>query len=157
MTGYAKRLRRGLLRAGVLRWPPVEVPATRSGTRTDLGQRAEGTKIAPNPRDPLYFETATTLPVDFHSFRRAFASALAEAGVNVQHAMHLTAHSDPRVHARYVMRTTAMRSIPEAAIPRLGAGPLLVAAEGSAVLRIVTAGDDSYAESAEPLGGERCN
>jgi hypothetical protein len=26
--------------------------------------------------------------------------------------MHLTAHSDPRAHARYVMRTTAMQSIP---------------------------------------------
>lgn len=57
--------------------------------------------------------------MDFHSFRRAFASALAEAGVNVQHAMHLTAHSDPRVHARYVMDTVAMRTIPEAALPRL--------------------------------------
>ena len=119
MTSYAKRLRRGLLRAGVLRLPPVEVPATRSGTRTDLGQRAEGTKIAPNPRDPLYFETATTLPVDFHSFRRAFSTALAEAGVNVQHAMHLAAHSDPRVHARYVMRTAAMRTVPTAALPVL--------------------------------------
>jgi hypothetical protein len=35
--------------------------------------------------------------------------------------MHLTAHSDPRVHARCVMRTTAMRSIPEAAVPKLDA------------------------------------
>ena len=75
---------------------PIEVPATKPGTRTDLGKRAEGTKLAPNPRDPLYFETATTLPVDFHSFRRAFNTALAEAGVNVQHAMHLAAHSDPK-------------------------------------------------------------
>ena len=73
----------------------------------------------PNPRDPLYYETASTLPVDFHSFRRAFASALAEAGVNVQHAMHLTAHSDPRVHARYVMSTSAMRMVPDAALRRL--------------------------------------
>ena len=64
-----------------------------------------------------YYETASTLPVDFHSFRRAFA----EAGVNVEHAMHLTAHSDPRVHARYVMDTVAMRTIPEAALPRLHA------------------------------------
>ena len=121
LTSYAKRLRRDLFRAGIFRMSPIEVAATRSGTRTDLGKQAEGTKLAPNPLDPLYFETATTLPVDFHSFRRAFASALAEAGVNVQHAMHLTAHSDPRVHARYVMRTTAMRSIPQAAIPRLPA------------------------------------
>ena len=34
--------------------------------------------------------------------------------MNVQYAMHLTAHSDPRVHARYVMRTAAMRTIPDA-------------------------------------------
>jgi hypothetical protein len=66
-------------------------------------------------------ETATTLPVDFHSFRRAFNTALAEAGVNVQHAMHLAAHSDPKTHMRYVMKTTAMRTTPEAALPRLSA------------------------------------
>jgi integrase len=87
--GFAARLRRELLRAGVWRMPPVEVAATRAGTRTDRGKVAEGTKLAPNPADPLYFETTTTLPVDWHSFRRAFASALAEAGVNVQQAMHL--------------------------------------------------------------------
>ncbi len=141
MTSYGKRLRRGLVRAGVWRLPPIEVPAMKRGKRTDLGMKPEGIKLAPNPRDPLYFETSTTLPVDFHSFRRAFASALAEAGVNVQHAMHLTAHSDPRVHARYVMRTTAMRAIPEAAIPRLAPGPLLGPGD-----------DDSRPEEASPAG-----
>src|SRR5580700_4765888 len=60
------------------------VPATKPGQRTDLGKSVTGTKLAPSPRDPLYLETATTLPVDSHSFRRAFASALAQAGVNVQ-------------------------------------------------------------------------
>ena len=80
LTSYAKRLRKGLLLAGVVRRPPIEVPATKSGTRTDLGRRAAGTKLAPDPSDPLYLETETTLPVDLHSFRRAFASALAEAG-----------------------------------------------------------------------------
>jgi integrase len=161
LTSYAKRLRRGLLRAGVWRLPPVEVPATRAGMRTDLGKHAPGTKTAPNPRDPLYFETEATLPVDFHSFRRAFASALAEAGVNVQHAMHLTAHSDPRVHARYVMRTTAMRTIPEAAIPRLHVGVLVVAArrdesapqDGPVGARIVIASDDSPKNGLVRWGG----
>ena len=46
-------------------------------------------------------------------------SALAEAGVNGQHAMHLASHSDAKVHARYVMSTRAMRMIPDAALPRL--------------------------------------
>jgi len=160
LTSYAKRLRRALIRADVWRLPPVEVPATKSGTRTDLGRSAPGSKFAPNPRDPLYFETATTLPVDFHSFRRAFASALAEAGVNVQHAMHLTAHSDPRVHARYVMRTSAMRAIPEAAIPRLGPGPLVArrgqdvsrSIEGSDAVRIVITSNDSLESDGEAEG-----
>ena len=160
LTSYAKRLRRALIRADVWRLPPVEVPATKSGTRTDLGRSAPGSKFAPNSRDPLYFETATTLPVDFHSFRRAFASALAEAGVNVQHAMHLTAHSDPRVHARYVMRTSAMRAIPEAAIPRLGPGPLVArrgqdvsrSIEGSDAVRIVITSNDSLESDGEAEG-----
>jgi integrase len=138
--GFAYRLRRELFRAGVYRMPPVEVPATKPGQRTDLGKPVEGKKLAPNPRDPLYFETATTLPVDWHSFRRAFASALADAGVNAQHAMILSAHSDPRVHARYVMRTAAMRAIPDAALPRLPAGGLVEAAEAPGN---VTVRDDS--------------
>jgi hypothetical protein len=128
-NSYAKRLRRELFRAGIHRAPPIEVPATTPGMRTDLGRAIDGTQLAPNTSDPLYYETATTLPVDFHSFRRAFASALAEAGVNVQHAMHLTAHSDPRVHSRYVMRTAAMRAIPTAALPRL---PVAALAQGRA-------------------------
>src|SRR5262249_54158439 len=78
------------------------------------------TKPAPNPRDPLYFETATTLPVDFHSFRRAFNTALATANVNVQRAMHLAGHTDAKTHMRYVKKTPEMMAIPEAALPALG-------------------------------------
>jgi hypothetical protein len=68
---------------------------------SDLGKSAVGTRLAPNPRDPLYFETAMTLPVDFHSFRRAFNTALAEADISVQKAMTLAAHSDAKTHMRY--------------------------------------------------------
>jgi integrase len=118
---FAKRLRRELFKSKVWRMPPVTVPKTSPGTRTDRGKKAKGTMLAPNPADPLYFDTAVTRKVDFHSFRRAFNTALAEAGVNVQHAMHLASHSDPKVHARYVMNTAAMRAIPDAALPRLPA------------------------------------
>ncbi len=48
-----------------------------------------GLRRAVASREPLYFETETTLPVDFRSFRRAFSTGLAEAGVPVQQAMHL--------------------------------------------------------------------
>jgi integrase len=146
-NSYAKRLRRELFRARVHRMPPVEVPATKPGARTDLGKPAVGTKLAPNPRDPLYFETATTLPVDFHSFRRAFNTALAGAGVNVQHAMHLAGHSDAKTHMRYVMQSAAMRTIPDTALPRLPVGPLAKRHEAPAAAPdpagIVTSLDDS--------------
>jgi integrase len=120
-NSFAKRLRTALFRAAVYRVPPIEVAATSPGTRTDLGRSAKGTKLAPHPGDPLYFETATTLPVDFHSFRRAFNTALAEADVTLQKAMALAAHSDARTHMRYVMRTTMMRTIPDDVLPRLPA------------------------------------
>jgi len=144
---YARRLRDALFRAGVWRMTPVEVAATKPGMRTDLGKRAAGTKLAPNPRDPLYFETETTLRVDFHSFRRAFNTALAEAGVNVQHAMHLSGHTSPLVHQRYVMRTAAMRSIPEAALPRLPIGAMRMASRRAG---IVTTRDDSFGPRLKP-------
>jgi integrase len=118
-NSFAARLRDALFVAGVVRLPLVRIPATHPGTRTDLGKRAAGTKLAPNPADPLYFETATTLPVDFHSFRRAYNTALAEAGVNVQQAMHLAGHSDAKTHLRYVMQTRAMGTVPDAALPSL--------------------------------------
>jgi integrase len=116
---FAKRLRRALFTAGVHRASPIEVPAVKPGQRTDLGKTAEGTQLAPNPRDPLYFETATTLPVDFHSFRRAFNTALAEADVNLQKAMVLASHADAKTHMKYVARTRRMRSLPAAALPSL--------------------------------------
>ena len=48
-NSYAKRLRRALFQAGVVRLPPVEVPATKSGTRTDLARRARGPSSLPTP------------------------------------------------------------------------------------------------------------
>jgi integrase len=116
---FASRLRTALFRAGIRRLAPVEVPNTSPGTRSDLGRLAPGTKLAPNPADPLYFETTFTRPVDFHSFRRAFNTALAEAGINVQRSMALASHSDARTHMLYVMETTVMRTIPDEALPRL--------------------------------------
>jgi hypothetical protein len=147
-NSYAKRLRDALFRAGIVRMPPIEVPATKPGQRTDLDKRVEGTKPAPNPRDPLYFETATTLPVDFHSFRRGFNTALAGAGVNLQQAMHLAGYSDAKTHMRYVMQSPATRAIPPAALPKLTVS----------AARIVTGCDDSRREikssmiSARPAG-----
>jgi hypothetical protein len=63
--------------AAVYRTPPIECPRrVLERERTAASMRREQ---APNPRDPLYFETVTTRPIDFHSFRRVFNTALAEA------------------------------------------------------------------------------
>ena len=72
--------------------------------------------------DPVYKETGWSLLVDFHSFRRAFSTGLAEAGVNAQQAMLLAGHADTRAHSLYVMETEKLARIPEAALPQLTPG-----------------------------------
>lgn len=70
-------------------------------------------------RPDVHHDNEMTRRADFHSFRRAFSTALAVAGVNVQTAMHLASHSDAQVHSLYVMRTTAMQEVPAACVPEL--------------------------------------
>ena len=65
----------------------------------------------------LFTETSYSRPVDFHSFRRAFTTALADAGVTVQIAMRLAGHTSTAAHMRYVM--AKVRQVPEAALPKL--------------------------------------
>ena len=62
--------------------------------------------------------SADLLPLDFHSFRRAFNTALAAAGVNVQMAMRLAGHRNAGTHMRYVQLTEALEA-PATALPRL--------------------------------------
>jgi integrase len=71
-------------------------------------------------RHELHHETPTTLPVDFHSTRRAYATALARVGLNEQTAMVLTGHSDPKVHQRYI-EEASIRALPDAAVPLIHA------------------------------------
>ena len=74
----------------------------------------------------VHNDTPTSRKVDWQSFRRAFATALAEAGTNEQTARLLVAHADANVHARYVQQTRAMQRIPAGAVPLFGAfaGPV---------------------------------
>jgi integrase len=112
---YAKRLRKALFRAEIERHVctrPAEAPPPKV---SEACCEALGS-------DPIYSETAYTLPVDFHSFRRAYSSGLAQAGVNLQHAMIFAGHSDPRTHMRDVQRAPALQPVPEAALPDLRPG-----------------------------------
>jgi integrase-like protein len=108
-VSFADRLRRPLLLAGVKRHPCAQ-PDVRATE-----------KVACCPElasDPVYKETGWSLPVDFHSFRRAFSTGLAEAGVNAQQAMQLAGHADTRAHSLYVMEIEKLTSIPAAALPQ---------------------------------------
>jgi integrase len=59
-------------------------------------------------------------PVDFHSWRRAFNQALADAGVNAQQAQALAGHSTMAAHERYLRNTQEARTVPAGALPRIG-------------------------------------
>ena len=69
----------------------------------------------------VHYDSPTSRKADWHSFRRAFATALAEAGANEQTARNLVAQGDASVHARHVQQMRAMQHIPEAAVPLFGA------------------------------------
>jgi integrase len=88
---HVRELRRALWRAGVRRGEAIETCALQS-------------------------DTETTRRIDFHGFRRAYATGLALAGVNNQLAMALAGHSSPQTHARYV-RLVETLSAPAAALP----------------------------------------
>jgi len=97
------------------------------GFRRDL-QSAFGAAIGRGETAPskgsrrwqeLFQETAYTLPIDFHSWRRAYAQALADADVTAQQASALAGHADLGAHARYLRNAEKMRVMPAAALPRL--------------------------------------
>ncbi|HKY37157.1 MAG TPA: hypothetical protein VJN18_14530 [Polyangiaceae bacterium] len=68
----------------------------------------------------LLTDTDQTARVDFHSFRRHFNQALADAGVNAQQAQALAGHSSLAAHERYLKNTSKARTIPDEALPALG-------------------------------------
>src|SRR5690606_33811892 len=74
--------------------------------------------MTPRERE-LLEETEFTKPTDFHSFRRAYKQALANAGVELTTAMALSGATDAKAHQRYLTNTALARPVPEQALPRL--------------------------------------
>ena len=106
----ASGLRRALKRAlGV----ETYTPRGRSGKRWTEIPRSEWSQRWIE----LFTETDYTLPVDFHSFRRAYATALAASGLNAQAAMRLAGHSSVDVHMRYVAKGATALAAPSEAMP----------------------------------------
>ncbi len=65
----------------------------------------------------LLEETDVTLPVDFHSWRRAFVQALADIGLSAQQAQKLAGHASLAAHERYLRTSRKTLVIPAAAYP----------------------------------------
>jgi integrase len=78
-------------------------------------------KTAGISRPELFKSTEVALRVDFHSFRRAYATALAEVDADGRLSMRLTGHKSMPTHNLYVMRTGTMK-VPEAALLKVPLG-----------------------------------
>jgi integrase len=111
-VSHADAFRRDLKRAfGVERW------------NADEGKYEKARTFTPRERE-LFEETPYTLPVDFHSWRRAFSQALANADVNAQQASALAGHASLAAHQRYLQNADKARHVPLAALPQLTIGRL---------------------------------
>ena len=108
---YAARVRRDMGRA-----LGVDSVAEWDGP-TKRWRLLDGQSFTRRQRD-LFSDTEHTRQLDFHSFRRAFNTALARANVNAQAAMVLAGHTDIKTHMRYVASST-IRTLPASATPDL--------------------------------------
>jgi integrase len=114
------------LRTDMRRVLGIDTPVVRTVLRTfpNGSQRADKRvtwKLNARPMTAretvLFTETEFTLPVDFHSWRRSYNQALADAGVNAQQAKALAGHSTLAAHERYLQNSQKARTIPDAALP----------------------------------------
>ena len=123
---YAKPLRRLLWRAGVVRPMPgfdraereareLMAKATTPQERREAAERGEAMCKA---LCEIQTGGKTNSPVDFHSFRRAVATAAARAGLNPQQAMAILDHGDVATHLGYVRRDSLIVT-PEKMLPRI--------------------------------------
>jgi integrase len=98
--------------------------------------------------------SAELKPLEFHSFRRAFNTALADVGLNIQTAMRLAGHKNASTHMRYVM-IAEMLVTPIGALPKLSKAPALPVSEKARALPKLFGPDHATSVfSAHPSGFE---
>ncbi len=108
-VSYARSLRRDLRRAwGIDVWHGD----------SERGEFRQARPLTDRERTVLEGD-ARTLPVDFHSFRRWYAQALADVGLSAQQAQVLAGHSTLGAHAVYLRRSGKAATVPEDALPRI--------------------------------------
>ncbi len=111
----------------------------RQGKRSWARELRHYLVVAGCRRRELHHDTRDTRKVDFHSFRRAFVTALAATNTNMQLAMALAGHRDPRTHMKYVkLAQRRPLPIPAGVLPKIkvdwnrGCGAKEVTAPGTA-------------------------
>ncbi|HEY3236489.1 MAG TPA: site-specific integrase, partial [Polyangiaceae bacterium] len=116
---HARAFRRDLRRAFGIHQPELDDSKRANGRKLNLTVWKPVRELTARER-VLFEETEYSRPVDFHSWRRAFNQALADAGVNLQQAQALAGHSSLAAHERYLRNSEKERAIPTAALPQMG-------------------------------------
>lgn len=125
-TSYADRLRKALWAAGITRPMPgfdelqarIERQVERAiGKVQRAAIRRAGDKEL---RKLCYIQTASARfkPVDFHSFRRAYVTAVQKATQDLAASMRLAGHTDTKTHLGYRAHDEVLR-LPDGALPNL--------------------------------------
>jgi integrase len=118
-TSHAKAFRDDLRRAFGIDALQQIVTVRSNGRKLTRQAWQQGRELTERERI-LFTETELTLPADWHSWRRAFNQALADAGVNAQTAKLLAGHATTEAHERYLQNTQKIRTIPVEALPNIG-------------------------------------
>lgn len=95
--------------------PVFTFPAARKSYAADLRAALLAAGI---DRHELHHDTDRTRRVDFHSFRRAYVTAIARAGLNAQTAMKAAGHRQMSTHMLYAV--PELIEVPAAALPTWG-------------------------------------
>jgi integrase len=98
--------------------PVFPMPAARQSFAAELRTALLAAGV---DRHELHHDTDRTRRVDFHSFRRAWVTAVARAGLNMQSAMLQTGHKQPTTHMRYAV--PEILAVEPAAVPTWGTAP----------------------------------
>ncbi len=117
-VSHASAMRTDLRRAfGIEKFETVII--TRKDGRKVTAHRWRDRRQATAREIELLVGNVHTLPVDFHSWRRAYCQSLADAGVNAQLAKALAGHSTEAAHEKYLRSSERARALPEAARPQI--------------------------------------
>jgi hypothetical protein len=82
------------------------------------GKFEKARKMSARERE-LFEDSEETKRLDFHSFRRSYRQALADANVNAQTGMRLAGHASQAAHNRYLQNTRKMLEAPAEAMPQI--------------------------------------